>query len=559
MAVISGSMMMSCTDFLTIIPPNVIVHENFWQTKDDVNGMLATSYLHLVSSDAVSKAIIWGELRADNLVLNASASNNDLKYIIESNLLDENNYAKWGIYYKAINNANLVIKYAHLVPERDPDFSSGDLEVALGEMYAMRALCHFYLLRTFRDIPLAMVPADNDADLPDYDQVHPLVALDSIMADLDRAESRVMASGGSSNKANNYGRITKNAVLAMKADVSLWRAAFATHYLKSGETELVNNNDIQSYYTECIDACDKVLVNMDKEYDEEYRDKEVLYDNPYCLLQNEVEEIKNVKENKTNTVYEDIFGKKNSLESIFELQVEGKNVENGYCSGIYSLYGSNGNSGTLIVSNLLGSKYADTDLRYYSYTNVGVKTGEDKKGDLIVAKYVASNSDGKKKTWRKSDNFDANWIVYRKTDVMLMKAEALVAQSSVTDADVEEAFNIVDAINKRSKVDPNDAAGNLEKPTGASTMLEMVLDERLRELTFEGKRWYDLVRRALRDNSTDNITFVTGKLDNANAVKTRLSSIDALFFPIHIDELRFNSNLEQNPVWDNDDSSVEMN
>ena len=216
-AVMLATLMTSCTDYLTIIPPDKIVHEHFWQTKDEVNGMMATSYLKLVSGDAVSKAIIWGELRADNMKYPANY-NKEIKYIVEANLLDDNSYSRWGIYYEAINYANLVIEYAPLVVDRDPDFTEGDLEVVLGEMYAMRALCHFYLVRTFRDIPMALKPAVNDAELPDYNQVHPLQALDYIMADLDRAENMVMKTGNFTTPESNYGRITKNAVLAMKAD-----------------------------------------------------------------------------------------------------------------------------------------------------------------------------------------------------------------------------------------------------------------------------------------------------------------------------------------------------
>jgi hypothetical protein len=42
---------------------------------------------------------------------------------------DDNSYSRWGIYYEAINYANLVIEYAPLVVDRDPDFTEGDLEV----------------------------------------------------------------------------------------------------------------------------------------------------------------------------------------------------------------------------------------------------------------------------------------------------------------------------------------------------------------------------------------------------------------------------------------------
>ena len=47
-----GALTTSCTDYLTIIPSNMVVEEKFWQTKDQVNGMLATSYLELLSTDA---------------------------------------------------------------------------------------------------------------------------------------------------------------------------------------------------------------------------------------------------------------------------------------------------------------------------------------------------------------------------------------------------------------------------------------------------------------------------------------------------------------------------
>ena len=127
--------MTSCTDFLTIIPPDRIVHEQFWRTKDDVNGMLATSYLKLATTDAVSKAIIWGELRADNLTFESGKSKDDpIRYIVEANINEENTYTKWGVFYEAINYANLVIEYAPLVKEHDPDFDDSDIAVVVGEM-----------------------------------------------------------------------------------------------------------------------------------------------------------------------------------------------------------------------------------------------------------------------------------------------------------------------------------------------------------------------------------------------------------------------------------------
>ena len=193
-AVMCGTLMSSCTDYLTIIPPEINTEENFWQTKDDVNGILATAYLKLLGTDAIQRAIVWGELRADNLTFPANHDKH-IKYIVEANILDENPYCNWATYYSAIQTANLLIARAPQVVERDPDFTEGDLQVVMGEMYALRALAHFYLVRTFRDIPMARVAVIGDNDMPEYPQVHPLQALDEIMQDLEKAEKLVMKSG----------------------------------------------------------------------------------------------------------------------------------------------------------------------------------------------------------------------------------------------------------------------------------------------------------------------------------------------------------------------------
>lgn len=558
-----ATLMTSCTDFLTIIPPDRIVHEQFWQTKDDVNGMLATSYLKLATTDAVSKAIIWGELRADNITFESGKSKDDpIRYIVEANINEENTYTKWGIFYEAINYANLVIEYAPLVVERDPDFGPGDLDVAVGEMYAMRALCHFYLVRTFRDIPMALVPAINDSELPAYEQVHPLEALDYIMQDLDSAENKVMLTY--SDPKSNRGRITRNAVLAMKADVNLWRAAFTDWCSKCGEEKynkhpLVNAN-VQSYYSECIDNCQAVLNNIDKVYENNNskpghgKNEDEL---PYHLISNHDE---NAIKNETfqSRVYDEIFGQENSAESIFELQIDQKLCES-YSLGLTSMYGHKDAAGQLEVPRSFMNKYERDDLRKYSYTNFPYVTGAQEPAKLAVAKYISKESPTPE-TMRAQKDIDANWIVYRQTDVMLMMAEALVLQPSVNSNDIKKSFEIVNLINTRSRVDTTNIRNPLKLPADAASAVELVLDERVRELAFEGKRWYDLVRKALRENTTDNIKFVADKLtSNVTSLKNKMLKIDNLFLPIYIDELRFNKNLVQNPAYDSVDSSIGMN
>ncbi len=558
-AVMCGTLMSSCTDYLTIIPPDVITDENYWQTEDDVNGVLATAYLKLLSTDAVSKAIIWGELRADNLTFPVDPSK-DIKYIVEANILEKNPYCNWAVYYQAIQTANLLIECAPQVVDRDPDFTEGDLQVAMGEMYALRALAHFYLVRTFRDIPMAREAVMGDNDMPEYAQVHPLQALNEIMDDLEKAEKMVMKSGNYSSEPENLGRITENAVLAIKADVNLWRAAFATYY--EGQSELAVAGNIPEYYAQCVQDCQAVLDNMDRIYKESLGGKGDKNEYPYNLLVNEGE-VEVLEDTRKSTVYDAIFGLKNSRESILELQVQGDNITNGHASGVKSMYGAGGNRGALVVPSTFTTKnYETDDLRAYAYTNTPARSSssDNERQDVLVAKYTAKSSPAK--DFRKSDDFDANWIIYRQTDVMLMMAEALVANADATADDISKAFNIVKVINTRSRIDTT----NIKKPLVAesyssrSAVLELVLKERLLELSFEGKRWYDLVRKALREKSTNNIKFVADKLESqSSVVKSKMSTIDGLFFPIYYDELRFNDKLVQNPAYDDEDSSIEMN
>ncbi len=556
-AVAVGVLGSSCTDYLTIIPADVVVEENFWQTKDQVNGMLATSYLKLLSSDAVSKAIVWGEMRSDNMTY-PPGYNLDIKNIVEANIVDENSYCRWGIFYEAINYANLVLESAPQVVERDPDFSEGDLDVVMGEMYAMRALCHFYLVRTFRNIPLAMKSAKNDAEIPDYVQVHPLEALNVIMEDLNRAENMVMKSGAFSNVQQNLGRITRNAVLAIKADVNLWRAAFATYY--EDDAKYVQAGDVQKYYDECIENCTNVIANMDKALEEENEGK-LVEKYPYNLIQN-IGEVKDKDNSHISSAYDAIFGTKNSSESIFELQVQGDNTSNGYALGVYRVFGSENKPGyAMVPQNFVTSNYTEDDLRAYSFTNLNsFKASGSDNQNICIAKYAAKNSPAN--NYRKSDDWDANWILYRRTDVMLMMAEAMVTRESATEQDYRAAFDIVKAINTRSRVDTLDVINPLkvESYLSKDASMNLVRKERLLELSYEGKRWYDLVRLALREKKTDNIKFVADKLGGTGAVvKTKMSTIDGLFMPIHIDELRYNKNLKQNPAYEKKNSSTEMN
>jgi hypothetical protein len=93
-------------------------------------------------------------------------------------------------------------------------------------------------------------------------------------------------------------------------------------------------------------------------------------------------------------------------------------------------------------------------------------------------------------------------------------------------------------------------------------MEKLVMDERQRELLFEGKRWFDLVRDARRKGSNKELGKIVTKKQKTNisGIQIRLADPNALYLPYFRNELRVNPYLKQNPAYNTGgDSDLEKN
>ena len=164
---------------------------------------------------------------------------------------------------------------------------------------------------------------------------------------------------------------------------------------------------------------------------------------------------------------------------------------------------------------------------------------------------------------RSSSNVDANWIVYRLSEIYLMKAEA-ISQLYSDEENLTEAFNYVREVFKRSNpyaYQANNSTANNDtlKFVNFSTPenLEiLVLKERQREFIGEGKRWYDLVRYALRRGSTSEmLDILSHKYTNSKSIKAKLADMQSLYSPVYNQEIKNNNWLYQNGVWSVNETS----
>lgn len=553
LAISSQALLSSCDDFLSIEPQNEIVLENYWTEEADVNSVLNSCYAALESNDCINRMVVWGELRSDNMT-NGSGTGHALQQILKENILETNAYTKWQCFYEVINQCNTVIHYAPGVNAIDPNFTDSELDATIAEATTLRALCYFYLIRTFRDVPYVTSPSIDDSQNYQVAATPFETVLESIIVDVEAVKEDAVRSYGEESVENTC-RITRWACYALLADLYLWKGD----------------------WQKCIDCCDMVINQKIKEYEKEYEENPTtmaveLYD-IYPLIS---ESLSN--SNYAGNAYTEIFGAGNSFESIFELNfVNNQSVANNTVS---SFYGSSSNktgqigAPTFLYSDAyagLNDYFTKTDCRY-------LENMSESNNKIYISKYVnqslsfrTSTTTGAAPTVNgevRSSAY-ANWIIYRLTDVMLMRAEAEIALAgnveegmTLTEEQLlhyHNAFSCISAVWKRANNKRTSSTGLLEFDEYATSRLameELLFAERQRELMFEGKRWFDLVRISRRDGeNTRLINKVLPKFqENTSAIRIKLSTQDVLYWPYNRDELKQNPLLIQNPAYVTDNT-----
>jgi len=467
--------------------------------------------------------------------------------VLKENLTASNAFTTWEGFYNVINRCNTLIKYAPQVSDHDPAFTQGDLAAAVAEASALRDLCYFYLIRTFRDVPYTTEAFIDDSQKMDLPATPFNDVLDSLITDLERVKVNATKRYPSNKPIYNTARITKEAIWAMLCEMYLWKQDYA----------------------KCILYADSVIDSKKKEYSTTMSPVELERTNGFPLLSEYA-----AGSGKFGAAYSDLFISGNSQEAIFELSYVNKLSSSGAANGTVPYYYGNDveHVGTVSPSTVVMGASAklfsnSKDARYYESCNLN---------DLSIAKFVCNDVDienvstdinpSDHVTWGIVPSVNkCNWIIYRLTDIMLLKAEALIQQMQsgadpaalasnkpMTDA----AFYLINAVNKRAvcvttsslqKTDTLDATSYQSK----EALEKLLMEERQREFLFEGKRYYDLVRQAMRTGSSAEMANAISKkmTSGGDGLRMRLSKLDAIFWPYNLTELKVNKNLKQNPAF----------
>lgn len=148
------------------------------------------------------------------------------------------------------------------------------------------------------------------------------------------------------------------------------------------------------------------------------------------------------------------------------------------------------------------------------------------------------------------DQQDANWILYRMADILLMKAEALAWQGGA--ANFQAAIDLINKVRSRANIE--ELTVNLNDLTEIS-VLHYVLQERDIELAAEGKRWYDLLRLGKSKDYKYQSEFIELIVANNASTSSKwlrsvLKNTWSWYLPVPQDDIERNSLLVQNPYYD---------
>lgn len=567
-----GVSLSSCSDFLEIKPLNDIVLENFWNEKSDVDNIVAGCYSAMQTQPFVDRCIIWGESRSDNMIGgNNIADVQSLSNIFKENINSSNEFTAWNSFYNIINRCNTVLKYAPSVAEKDPNYTHSDLLATEAEVSALRDLCYFYLIRTFRDVPYYTYAYTDDSQnlaIPatKFDNV-----LDSLITDLEKVQDNALKVYPETQSIYNTGRVTQDAIHAMLADMYLWKGDY-NNTVKYAD--MVIKSKMDKYKEDLSSGTSGGVIYVVNGSIVSGGGTNKLI-NGFPLISDN-----SVTGNNYGNAFGTIFGTGNSNESILELTYESDNTMLSNAAISYRYGNATSNPGHIKPADFISTDISDNSFTVFhnmydtrSYENI-----RNISGTLYgINKYTTSYGQVNFSTKTPKTTYGSpyaekychtNWILYRLSDVMLMKAEALSQMVNITDTTgayhnyndsiLRVAFNLVNAINKRSY--GSTSSTDTLKYTNFNTkqsMENLVFDERQRELMFEGKRWYDLVRRSRRDgNTTYLIRAVIRKFtEGSSAAQSKLSKMDGIYWPYNENELKVNSYLVQNPAFGSGENS----
>ncbi|MBX3253992.1 MAG: RagB/SusD family nutrient uptake outer membrane protein [Chitinophagaceae bacterium] len=467
----------SCEKILEVTPQSSITEENYFKSEGDFEPYVTGIYTFMRT---FHNNVTYGMERGEELI---SASNSRFGVAWSQIITPSSGAINYNDWYRAIGHCNLL-----LTRIENFDFTTNPAAKPriMAEAYALRGYFYFHLTRIIGDAPLMLQAVVND-NVPLLPRSPATSVVAQINSDLDSALLlyRSIPDYNLTGFTSKY-RFTYGSVQALRADVKLWSAK-----VLSGGTA-----DLNAVIT-AIEEVEKTNASLNADF------RNVIGlragANPEVILA----AYYNRDETSNNYVI-------NALPFLAIIQGALNLDSIPYCATA-----SNGQGAYQISLESRALFAAHPEDKRIPYTWITERQSDGPKISWIT-KYPGT----KYAEDRVPDN---DLIMYRLADIYLMKAEAYAGLD-----DLSSAIEYLEKVKARA------GTGAYTGTVDKQSVEREILDERGRELFFENKRWYDLVR-----------FHFGGTIDVYAYVPNLVGKTTPLFWPLNTTVLANNDKLEQ--------------
>ncbi len=466
----------SCSnDFISLLPPsNVTVNIMYQNDKDFADALIGT---YNMLQDQYQDFWIFGDVRGDDSYIQIS-KNNKPSY---SDLFTGTSNSDNGLVADAWRKYNTTIFRANTILQRIEPFDTATIpnkERYVGEARFIRALCYFDLVRIFGDVPAVTTPLSIEESYTNPRVAVATIYSQIIVPDLQAAETSLPAS----YTGAEIGKPTRGAAKALLGRVYLTLKEWG-----NAETKLTEVTNMGYSLLEDFNE----LFN----YTQDEHHSEYIFDIEY-------------EAGTEGSRFTSMF-LPNSLPMAADFGITGYGEEwNGPTEELRALFDDNDRRKHVTVGDLGG--WYDAAGEFHT-----LPTSTNQSYTMKYITPIAVRNQG-----------PCNWKVIRYADVLLMLAEAMNENGKTA-----LAIPFLNRVRTR--------AGVSEYPTTLSQAeaRDAIAKERRLELSFEGVRWFDLLR--------------TGKAFEVMASKGMQAYMTVWPIPLaQVQLINDNSIFPQNPGWD---------
>ena len=476
---------LGCSDYLDEVPVSNLTVENSFKTEADAKAAIIGVYNSLQLEGVYGKSQTLFTTDEHNAGSKVPLSGVNLYAFTADNV--EVILPIWRDHYKGINRANLAISN---IPNIDMDVDERNTLVA--EAKFIKALLYFNLIRYFGDVPYkySETTSLNDLTIP---RTPVATIYENIIEDLEYGVDSLKVKA-----AGLAGHATQDAAKTLLASVYLTRGSMANRDN--------TGNGIADF-------------TLAKQYS-----KEVIDANRYSLC----------------PYFPDAFivQNKNNDEIVFDVQFKSPGLGVGNTIGLNMGIPSNatgidnllagGSQGSIRANPYHQFYYEEADSIRMQWTNarilIDAATGSYSKVSSVSNNPPVSAAKFRRYPVRspgfalQTNDYDVNWPIFRYAEVLLIFAEA----SNEIDGPTQEAIDVLNMLRSRARntniggihrdilprsLNPQISAGlidlDLSNPlvSDQTAFRNYIILERSRELSQEGKRWFDLVRWGILKNT----------------------------------------------------------